>query len=81
LLGHYDQSIERQAILKTILPHHLAVMVQTIVSFVVTFIDNIMVGGVSNEAVSAVYAVNQIRFCSSWSPMAFSAGGRLRPAF
>jgi putative MATE family efflux protein len=38
------------------------VMVQTIVSFIVTFLDNIMVGGVSNEAVSAVYAVNQISF-------------------
>jgi putative MATE family efflux protein len=38
------------------------VMVQMIISFFVSFIDNIMVGGISSTVVSAVYAVNQISF-------------------
>ena len=37
-------------------------MLQTILAFIVSFVDNIMVGGVSNAAVSAVYAVNQASF-------------------
>lgn len=40
----------------------LPVMFQTVISFFVNFIDNIMVGGISNAAVSAVYATNQITF-------------------
>lgn len=40
----------------------LPVMFQTIISFFVNFVDNIMVGGISNAAVSAVYATNQITF-------------------
>lgn len=40
----------------------LPVMVQTVFSFMVTFIDNIMVGGLSNEAVSATYTTNNISF-------------------
>jgi putative MATE family efflux protein len=40
----------------------LPVMFQTVISFFVNFIDNIMVGGVSNAAVSAVYATNQMTF-------------------
>ncbi len=38
------------------------VMLQTLVSFIVNFVDNLMVGGVSNAAVSAVYAANQATF-------------------
>jgi len=38
------------------------VMVQMLVSFFVSFIDNIMVGGISDDVVSAVFSVNQISF-------------------
>jgi putative MATE family efflux protein len=38
------------------------VMIQMIISFFVSFIDNIMVGGISSTVVSAVYAVNQMSF-------------------
>jgi len=40
----------------------LPVMFQTVISFFVNFVDNIMVGGISNAAVSAVYATNQMTF-------------------
>lgn len=35
------------------------VMIQSLLSFIVSFVDTFMMGAVSNEAVSAVYAVNQ----------------------
>lgn len=38
------------------------VMIQNFISFVVGFVDNLMVGSVSNAAVSAVYAANQATF-------------------
>jgi putative MATE family efflux protein len=38
------------------------VMVQMLISFFVSFIDNIMVGGISDEVVAAVFSVNQISF-------------------
>ena len=37
-------------------------MVQQIITFGVSLLDTLMIGGISNEAVSAVYAVNQITF-------------------
>ena len=40
----------------------LPVMMSAFVTFLVTFIDNIMVGTVSNEAVSGVYAANEVTF-------------------
>ena len=38
------------------------VMLHALILFVVNFLDNIMVSSVSNEAVSAVYAVNQVTY-------------------
>ncbi len=38
------------------------VMIQMLVSFFVTFIDNVMVGGISDDVVGAVFSVNQISF-------------------
>ena len=40
----------------------LPVMVSAFITFLVTFIDNIMVGSVSNETVSGVYAANEVTF-------------------
>ncbi len=40
----------------------LPVMLSAFVTFLVSFLDNIMVGFVSNEAVSGVYASNQVTF-------------------
>lgn len=40
----------------------LPVMMAAFVTFLVTFIDNIMVGTISNEAVSGVYAANEVTF-------------------
>ncbi len=56
------QAFKDKAFLKRFFTITFPVMVQTLVSFIVTFVDNIMVGGVSNEAVSAVYSVNQASF-------------------
>lgn len=38
------------------------VMLQQLISFVVSLVDTLMVSGITNEAVSAVYAVNQLSF-------------------
>lgn len=38
------------------------VMLHALILFIVNFVDNIMISGVSNEAVSAVYAVNQATY-------------------
>lgn len=38
------------------------VMVQMLISFFVSFIDNVMVGGISDEVVGAVFSVNQLSF-------------------
>lgn len=38
------------------------VMVQMLISFFVSFIDNVMVGGISDDVVGAVFSVNQISF-------------------
>ena len=38
------------------------VMLHAFILFIVNFLDNIMVSSVSNEAVSAVYAVNQVTY-------------------
>ena len=40
----------------------LPVMLSAFVTFLVSFLDNIMVGLVSNEAVSGVYAANEVTF-------------------
>ena len=44
------------------------VMLHAFILFIVSFVDNIMVGSISNEAISGVYAANQATFifiCSS----------------
>ncbi|HAK05292.1 MAG TPA: hypothetical protein DCM23_01130 [Firmicutes bacterium] len=56
------KALKDKQFIKKFLAITFPVMVQTLVSFIVTFVDNIMVGGVSNEAVSAVYSVNQASF-------------------
>ena len=48
--------------LKRFLKISLPVMMAAFVTFLVTFVDNIMVGSISNEAVSGVYAANEITF-------------------
>ena len=40
----------------------LPVMVAAFITFLVTFVDNIMVSSISNEAVSGVYAANEVTF-------------------
>lgn len=40
----------------------LPVMIQNLIAFSVNFLDNVMIGGVSDQAVSAVYASNQVSF-------------------
>ena len=45
--------------LKTFFSIAFPVMVQSLLSFIVSFVDTFMISAVSNEAVSAVYAVNQ----------------------
>lgn len=40
----------------------IPVMIASLISFVVGFVDNIMVGTVSNETVSGVYAANEVSY-------------------
>ena len=40
----------------------IPVMLTTFLSSIINFVDNVMVGAYSDEAVSAVYAVNQVNF-------------------
>lgn len=40
----------------------LPIMLSSLISFCVSFVDNIMVGSVSNETVSGVYAANQVSY-------------------
>ncbi len=48
--------------LKRFIQIALPVMISAFISFLVSFLDNIMVGTVSNEAVSGVYAANEVTF-------------------
>ncbi|MEY3609562.1 MAG: Multidrug resistance protein MdtK, partial [Bacillota bacterium] len=56
------KTLKDKAFIKKFFSISLPVMVQMLVSFFVTFIDNVMVGGISDEVVGAVFAVNQISF-------------------
>lgn len=56
------QTLKDKVFIKRFFAISLPVMVQMLVSFFVTFIDNVMVGGISDEVVGAVFAVNQISF-------------------
>ena len=59
-LKHMIKTLKDKAFIKKFFSISLPVMVQMLVSFFVTFIDNVMVGGISDEVVGAVFAVNQI---------------------
>lgn len=48
--------------LKRFLKISFPIMVGAFISFIVSFLDNLMVGTVSNEVVSGVYAANQVTF-------------------
>ena len=48
--------------LKKFIQVSLPVMIHALILFIVNFTDNVMVSSVSNEAVSAVYAVNQATY-------------------
>jgi len=61
-LKHMIKTLKDKAFIKKFFSISLPVMVQMLVSFFVTFIDNVMVGGISDEVVGAVFAVNQISF-------------------
>jgi len=54
--------LKDKAFVKSFFMIAIPVMIQTLIGLVVNFADNIMVGGVSDPAVSAVYAVNQGTF-------------------
>ena len=56
------KTLQDKTFLKRFFAISFPVMIQMLVSFFVTFIDNVMVGGISDEVVGAVYAVNQISF-------------------
>lgn len=48
--------------LTTFLSVAFPVMIQQLITFFVSLVDTMMVSGISNEAVSSVYAVNQLSF-------------------
>ena len=48
--------------LKRFLHISLPVMLSSFITFLVGFLDNLMVGTVSNEAVGGVYAANQVTY-------------------
>lgn len=61
-LKHMIKTLLDKAFIRKFFSISLPVMVQMLISFFVTFIDNVMVGGISDEVVGAVFAVNQISF-------------------
>ena len=61
-LKHMIKTLQDKAFIRKFFSISLPVMVQMLISFFVTFIDNVMVGGISDEVVGAVFAVNQISF-------------------
>jgi putative MATE family efflux protein len=56
------KTLKDKAFLKRFFKISFPVMVQMLISFFVSFIDNIMVGGISDDVVGAVFSVNQISF-------------------
>jgi len=61
-LKHMIKTLQDKAFIRKFFSISLPVMVQMLISFFVSFIDNVMVGGISDEVVGAVFAVNQISF-------------------
>lgn len=56
------QVFKDKKFLKQFITVALPVMIQQLITFFVSLVDTLMVSGISNEAVSAVYAVNQLSF-------------------
>jgi Na+-driven multidrug efflux pump len=56
------QTLKDKIFLKKFFAISFPVMIQMLVSFFVSFIDNVMVGGISDDVVGAVFSVNQISF-------------------
>ena len=56
------QTLKDRLFLKRFFKISFPVMVQMLISFFVSFIDNVMVGGISDDVVGAVFSVNQISF-------------------
>ncbi len=54
--------LKDKAFIKKFFALAFPVMIQALIGLTVNFVDNLMVGGLTNEAVSAVYAVNQGTF-------------------
>ena len=56
------KTLKDKIFLKKFFAISFPVMIQMLVSFFVSFIDNVMVGGISDDVVAAVFSVNQISF-------------------
>ena len=56
------KTLRDKAFLKRFFTISFPVMVQMLISFFVNFIDNVMVGGISDDVVGAVFSVNQLSF-------------------
>jgi Na+-driven multidrug efflux pump len=56
------QTLKDKIFIKKFFAISFPVMIQMLVSFFVSFIDNVMVGGISDDVVGAVFSVNQISF-------------------
>ena len=56
------QTLKDKAFLKRFFTITFPVMIQMLISFFVNFIDNVMVGGISDDVVGAVFSVNQLSF-------------------
>ena len=54
--------LEDKDFLKKFFKISFPVMLHALILFIVNFVDNVMISSVSNEAVSAVYAVNQATY-------------------
>lgn len=56
------KTLQDKVFLKRFFTISFPVMVQMLISFFVNFIDNVMVGGISDDVVGAVFSVNQVSF-------------------
>ena len=56
------QYLPNKEFLKTFFKYTTPVIIQALVSFLIGLVDTLLVSGLTNEAVSATYAVSQITF-------------------
>ena len=56
------KTLQDKVFIKRFFTISFPVMVQMLISFFVNFIDNVMVGGISDDVVGAVFSVNQLSF-------------------